>query len=97
VVNPSGGICAKSPSTAFTTRVAATQHWVGEALSLSYARWLKPALGAALNRGRPTKHSFQTLPQLRSRQSQVRPQLDQGSIPIPPTQRTELGHRDAVV
>jgi hypothetical protein len=91
------GFVRKSPSTAFTTRVAATQHWVGKALSLSNGRWLKRALGAALNRGRPTKHSCQTLPQLRSRQSKVRPQLDQGSIPTPLTQRTELGHQDAVV
>ena len=42
------------------------------------------------------KHSFQILPQLRSRRSQVRPQLDQGSILIPLIQRTELGHRDRV-
>jgi hypothetical protein len=38
------------------------------------------------------KHSFQALPQLRVRRSQVRPQLDQGSTPTPLTQQTELGH-----
>jgi|AntAceMinimDraft_12_1070368.scaffolds.fasta_scaffold21878_2 hypothetical protein len=35
-----------------TIRDAATQHWVGKALSLSNGRWLKRALGAARKRDR---------------------------------------------
>ena len=34
----------------FTIHVAATQHWAGKAPSLSNARWLKRAPGAAQNR-----------------------------------------------
>jgi DNA-binding transcriptional LysR family regulator len=37
-----------------TIRDAATQHWVGKALSLSNERWLKRAHGAASNRDRST-------------------------------------------
>jgi hypothetical protein len=39
-------------STASTIHVTATQHWAGKAPSLSNARWLKRALGAALKRER---------------------------------------------
>jgi hypothetical protein len=35
-----------------TIHAAVTQHWVGKAPSLSNARWLKRALGAAQNRDR---------------------------------------------
>jgi len=55
-----------------TIHDAATQHWAGKALSLSNERWLKRALGAALNRDRSNVPDKQILEIRRAQRERMR-------------------------